>query len=458
MPYHLVLVHGTGARGAPWTREPTSSLCAHLKTALGEPPSFSHSDWSGRNTHLARADGGRALIEHLRHEAPADRPLVLVGHSHGGSVIAQALVQDADLCQRVAGVVFLSTPFLHARLLPLSKHLPKGPAFLAGAVCAMAVVVGIIAALATATDWPEDPNPWLSGVALVGVFAGLFTWAVVFDRVGQWLGAGDGRLTDGETRAVARLVEQMDLGVLDQRGISSRSLLLRSTGDEAAGGLAVAQVLGRIASDVPALAWKMPAWLGRKLLAVTGFKGDEPPRWFISAFIAGVLAWFVGGCVVLAAWLLPDWGPIHAADRARREIADRVIGAGVQVWVWAVNVVVLVLLTSVPLMVLGAPFKLLSLFAYGLRGWPVLRAMFVELSVEPAPPGSWRLHQLEANGFEPAAAPSSGPEETPVPARGETALVHSYVYDDARAHRVIAGWLSSGCGTDTPPRRAARTP
>ena len=54
------------------------------------------------------------------------------------------------------------------------------------------VAVGIIAALATATDWPEDPDPWLSGVALVGVFAGPFTWAVVFGRVGQWLGAGDG--------------------------------------------------------------------------------------------------------------------------------------------------------------------------------------------------------------------------------------------------------------------------
>jgi pimeloyl-ACP methyl ester carboxylesterase len=114
MPYHLVLVHGTGARGAPWTREPTSSLCAHLKAALGEPPSFSYSDWSGRNTHRAGADGARALIEHLRDEAPADRPLVLVGHSHGGSVIAHALVQDESLC-------------------------------LAGAVCAIAVVVGIIA-------------------------------------------------------------------------------------------------------------------------------------------------------------------------------------------------------------------------------------------------------------------------------------------------------------------------
>lgn len=449
MPYHLVLVHGTGARGAPWTREPTSSLCAHLKAALGEPPSFSHSDWSGRNTHLARADGARALIEHVRDQAPAGRSLVLVGHSHGGSVIAHALVQDTGLCQRVAGVVFLSTPFLHARLLPLAKHLPKGPAFLAGAVCGMAVVVGIIAALVTATDWPGNPNPWFSGVALVGALAGFFTWAVVFERVGQWLGASEGGLSDGEAQAVAGLVEQVDLSVLEQRGVSARSLLVRSTADEAAGGLAAAQVLGRIASDVPALAWKLPAWLGRKLQAVTGFQGDEPPRWFISAFFAWLLAWFVGGCVALAAWLLPDWGAIHAADRALREMAAHVMGAGTQVWVWTVDMVVLILLTSVPLLVLGAPFKLLSLYAYGLRGWPVLRAMFLELSVEPAPPGSWRLHQLEANGFEPAAMLAGQAEKARVSASAETALAHSYVYDDARAHRVIARWLSSGCGSES---------
>jgi hypothetical protein len=101
----------------------------------------------------------------------------------------------------------------------------------------------------------------------------------------------------------------------------------------------------------------------------------------------------------------------------------------------------------VPVLVLGTPFKLLSLFAYGLRGWPVLKAMFVELSVEPAPPGWWRLHRLEANGFERAAEPPQGPEAQP-PSSDESTLSHSDVYNDARARRVIAAWLANRCTID----------
>jgi hypothetical protein len=291
VPYHLVLVHGTGACGAAWTREATSTLCRYLKDELDEP-SFSYSDWSGKNTHRARVDGARALIAHVNAVVPDDHALVLVGHSHGGNVIAQALVDDDHLCRRTAGVVFLSTPFLHARLLPLAKYLPKGPALLAGAVCAIGVTVGLVAALVATTDWPRTPNPWLNGVSLVAVFAGLLVWAVVFDRVTDWL-------TAGAHGAVATLIGQLDLAALDARGVNQRSLLVRSTADEAAGGLAAAQVLGRIASDVPALLWKAPAWVGRKTLTMVGFRGDEPPRWFLWTFVACLMASLIGACVDL---------------------------------------------------------------------------------------------------------------------------------------------------------------
>jgi hypothetical protein len=104
---------------------------------------------------------------------------------------------------------------------------------------------------------------------------------------------------------------------------------------------------------------------------------------------------------------------------------------------------------------------------YGLRGWPVLQALYVELSVEPAPPGEWRVHQLDSKHYESeveraqqkeleanlAMALAGGDtadveqamrlaiasaEEKPQ----DTALAHSFVYNDPRAHRAIERWLA----------------
>ena len=64
-----------------------------------------------------------------------------------------------------------------------------------------------------------------------------------------------------------------------------------------------------------------------------------------------------------------------------------------------------------------------------LRGWPVFQAFYVELSVEPAPPGEWRVHQLDSMRYESAVT------------QGETTLAHSFVYNDRRAHRAIEEFL-----------------
>jgi len=52
------------------------------------------------------------------------------------------------------------------------------------------------------------------------------------------------------------------------------------------------------------------------------------------------------------------------------------------------------------------------------------------LSVEPAPPGEWRVHQLDSKYYQPAAT------------QGENTLAHSFVYNDARAHRAIEKFLT----------------
>lgn len=444
--YHLVLVHGTAARGAPWTRHATSKLCKHLKGVAGLEPTFSYSDWTGSNTRQARVDGAEKLRadEHVRNAA--DGTLVLVGHSHGGSVIAQALVDDEQLCKRTAGVVFMATPFVHARLLPMAGHLPKGPALLAGFSSAILVIVCGIALLASA-GWPDRTSVLLNAVALGLPYIGLLTWWKTSVWAGRLLGNQGGDLSVATRGELSARIGQLDMAVLEKRGVNHRALLLRSTADEAASGLATAQLLGRIASDLPALTWKLPGRLGTKLRSKAGFDGKEPPRWFLQTFAVGMSVVALAFAISGAAALLPHWEALLSASTVIQDTGERALEALLMVFTLLFLGVISMLLLAVPLLLLGLPIKLFASLLYGIRGWPVFKSMFVELSVEPAPPGAWLVHQFDANVPEGAAAPPTADSDHAEQARrrADTVLAHSFVYDDPRAHRDIAAWLLRGC-------------
>jgi hypothetical protein len=120
--YVVTLVHGSFARGALWTREPSAFRDA-LAASLGRPCLFRPFDWSGRNRPGWRLDAARALREHLERgleEHPTAKHYV-VCHSHGGNVLLYALRGQA-LQDRLHGLVCLSTPFLHIRLRRLGDH------------------------------------------------------------------------------------------------------------------------------------------------------------------------------------------------------------------------------------------------------------------------------------------------------------------------------------------------
>lgn len=114
-PHTIVtLVHGTFARDAPWTH-PDSKLSVALRTALDGGTLIESFDWSGRNSHAARAVAARDLVERLRDRIAAHPDAVhhIVAHSHGGNVAMHAL-RRPDLQSRVSSVVCLGTPFIHA--------------------------------------------------------------------------------------------------------------------------------------------------------------------------------------------------------------------------------------------------------------------------------------------------------------------------------------------------------
>lgn len=118
-PIVVTLVHGTFARGAPWTKE-GSILRQEIAAELGRSEQdviFDVFEWSGRNTHKARVKAGYELADHiraLRIRVPQCAHFV-VAHSHGGNV---AILAHKHLPEELhaRGVATLGTPFLYANL------------------------------------------------------------------------------------------------------------------------------------------------------------------------------------------------------------------------------------------------------------------------------------------------------------------------------------------------------
>lgn len=177
----IVLVHGTFARLAPWTRE-DSALCRSLRALL--PDARIHAfPWSGRNSHSARIKAGRELAEYLRDEQAAKpgRRRVLIAHSHGGNVVLYAL-RYRQVPETVAGCVFLATPFLRTRVRPL------GP---------------FVSTLAFQLTWMAL---WLAGAIPLWIWLGFngLLFSAVFVFFGIPLAAGP--LDDRVTKRIGRFL------------------------------------------------------------------------------------------------------------------------------------------------------------------------------------------------------------------------------------------------------------
>jgi hypothetical protein len=107
--FTVTLVHGTFAKGAAWTRRPTSVLWGELEKTFGGAVHVTCCDWSGDNNMVARLQGADELVGHVR-RLKADFPLAkhfIVAHSHGGNVALYAAYEE-----EVDGIATLATPFI----------------------------------------------------------------------------------------------------------------------------------------------------------------------------------------------------------------------------------------------------------------------------------------------------------------------------------------------------------
>lgn len=111
----FVLIHGTFAQNAIWTSD-ASSFCEAITNGFDIEATFQRPQWSGRYRiadRIAAVDELAILLRKQRKANP-DIKQIVIGHSHGGSVLAHALARHTELASTIHAI-FLATPFLDAR-------------------------------------------------------------------------------------------------------------------------------------------------------------------------------------------------------------------------------------------------------------------------------------------------------------------------------------------------------
>src|SRR5262252_5397107 len=90
-PSHIILVHGTNARNAPWTWK--GSLLFDTITAAFPEASIIPFNWSGKNSHSARLIAGHELNDLINNSTQGEPEprIAIISHSHGGNVVLYAL-------------------------------------------------------------------------------------------------------------------------------------------------------------------------------------------------------------------------------------------------------------------------------------------------------------------------------------------------------------------------------
>ena len=120
----IVTVHGTFAsgpeegekwwqRGSPFQHE----LSRRVAAADGGPVHIDPFIWDGQNSETSRRAAGRGLFHRLAQLTAQGEPTVVVGHSHGGSVIGAALIEAAKHGATLSSLrawFTIGTPFIES--------------------------------------------------------------------------------------------------------------------------------------------------------------------------------------------------------------------------------------------------------------------------------------------------------------------------------------------------------
>ncbi len=390
----ITMVHGTFASKAPWIQRhsPFSQLLlARLSPAVVDP-----FVWSGGNSVRARAEAVDNLRDHIgkvREKYPHSQH-ALIAHSHGGNVVLSALA-DFHLAKNTLGVATLGTPFLHASLREREPLFGPMDGFVA-ALFAGVAVFAVGAALGHGRGW------WMPGLlAVVGVTLVLLaaSWVASLMR-----------------KHAERIRDVMPTTRLEPAQLA----IVRTSADEAAAALSGARVAGGFASIFWSVATHRLVGRLQDLLQKMDYfsmrefenavrKGDgSPPPQKTDGEIAAASA------RNSALSLLPTLALMMLDDT---NIVTRSLGAVLAV-AYGLPAIVALLIS-----IASIPFGIV--FALGLLpcGWTLpFAGPYLDLTAEPAPPGTWSVTQLHGDPG------------------GE--LSHGRSHDDPEAIGFVCRWLN----------------
>jgi hypothetical protein len=331
----------------------------------------------------------------------------VIGHSHGGSVIAyfyRALT--ASLRGRVTGSAFLSTPFIATRVRPDWRQLIAGLG-IAMALLVFTVLVGFSSYLDFRNQWSYKPIIPVSIIALLG---GLCLISVAAAELARRATIRWGDRVTKDLDAAVRVHETARLP-------AGHHIFLRATGDEAAVALAIGQfaiwLLGKLqilVSQGIGRVWN--AVLRSRLLSAA------------VGIVAVLYAVWVGTAVatVLQTGVF-RWDYLFGRPLVPIPVMEALTETMIQVLAWPFVLIFLSMLLFIVLLFAGI---LLCLVALRSAGWVSVKdGLFAEIAIEPVPLGEVALNHLDWN----VDAPT-------------TSQRHGYTYSNPEALRCIGEWIS----------------
>lgn len=378
----VVLVHGTFARNAHWTR-PEHPFVRRLEQALGDCNVY-RLLWSGDNCQYVRTEAAHFLSDWIK-SRPASSRVLLVGHSHGGSIAALA----ATLCDREVKVATLSTPFItvagrHPAIMRRESSTSLSETdksiFAVGLslyMCATCSWIGLLIFPALLERW-----------AVPGSYANLMTGALI---------AIPALAMPALSRRIQRSADSagQSIAFLASINLNRESMMIvRATGDEATGLLA----LGHFLHWVVIATLQLFAALARGVFRIEDY--------------------FLRHKKTVLVFLLLL--PLAALMERRLEVASPDGSAAAAMCIVGTVPILLRMrytsyLLSPAFAIVGAIGSFVAFVPFGAD--IALRSLVVTLSVESTPPGVFDV--------------------TLVPA-GTAPLAHSVLYDDPRVPTMVA--------------------